>query len=332
MKLHSRRAFLFATIAIAVAGWGPADAQEAKGKLVLYTSQPERDASQTVAAFRRVQPNVDVEIFRSGTTEVMGKLAAEFAAGQPKPDVLLIADAASMEALKGEGRLLAYKEAKVDGLATGSYDNDRTYFGSKLITTGIAVNTAAKSRPTSWADLAKPEYKGQIAMPSPLYSGAAAIMLGTMTARSDLGWKYFEQLKADDAVAVRGNGAVLNAVANGEKAYGVLVDFMAFNAKAKGSPIDFVFPSEGLPAVTEPVAILKTASNPAAARAFVDFILSDEGQRLAVSMGYIPARASVGMPSWYPAGTKINLMPTDITKVVQSNNANLQRFAELFGK
>lgn len=332
MKLHSRRAFLFATIAIAVAGSSPADAQEAKGKLVLYTSQPERDASQTVAAFRRVQPNVDVEIFRSGTTEVMGKLAAEFAAGQPKPDVLLIADAASMEALKGEGRLLAYKEAKVDGLATGSYDDDRTYFGSKLITTGIAVNTAAKSRPTSWADLAKPEYKGQIAMPSPLYSGAAAIMLGTMTARSDLGWKYFEQLKADDAVAVRGNGAVLNAVANGEKAYGVLVDFMAFNAKAKGSPIDFVFPSEGLPAVTEPVAILKTASNPAAARAFVDFILSDEGQKLAVSMGYIPARASVGMPSWYPAGTKINLMPTDITKVVQSNNANLQRFAELFGK
>jgi iron(III) transport system substrate-binding protein len=262
----------------------------------------------------------------------MGKLAAEFAAGQPKPDVLLIADAASMEALKGEGRLLAYKEAKVEGLAPGSYDNDRTYFGSKLITTGIAVNTAAKSRPTSWADLAKPEYKGQIAMPSPLYSGAAAIMLGTMTARSDLGWKYFEQLKADDAVAVRGNGAVLNAVANGEKAYGVLVDFMAFNAKAKGSPIDFVFPSEGLPAVTEPVAILKTAANPAAARAFVDFILSDEGQKLAVSMGYIPARASVGMPSWYPAGTKINLMPTDITKVVQSNSANLQRFAELFGK
>jgi iron(III) transport system substrate-binding protein len=332
MKLHSRRAFLVATIAIAVVGLSPAHAQEAKGKLVLYTSQPERDASQTVAAFRRAQPNVEVEIFRSGTTEVMGKLAAEFAAGQPKPDVLLIADAASMEALKGEGRLLAYKEVKVEGLAPGSYDNDRTYFGSKLITTGIAVNTAAKSRPTSWADLAKPEYKGQIAMPSPLYSGAAAIMLGTMTARSDLGWKYFEQLKADDAVAVRGNGAVLNAVANGEKAYGVLVDFMAFNAKAKGSPIDFVFPSEGLPAVTEPVAILKTAANPAAARAFVDFILSDEGQKLAASMGYIPARASVGMPSWYPAGTKINLMPTDITKVVQSNSANLQRFAELFGK
>lgn len=331
MNAGSRRSFLVAAfLAIAFAA-GPTAAQGVKGRLVLYTSQPERDATQTVAAFKRIQPGVEVEVYRSGTTEVMGKLAAEFAAGQPKADVLLVADAASMEALKKDGRLLAYPEAKVDGLAPGSFDADRTYFGSKLITTGIAVNTAAKSRPASWADLAKPEYRGQIAMPSPLYSGAAAIMLGTMTTRADLGWSFFEKLKAGDAVAVRGNGAVLTAVANGEKPYGVLVDFMAFNAKAKGSPVDFIFPSEGLPAVTEPVAILKTTQNADAARAFVDFILSDDGQKLAASMGYIPARASAGMPSWYPAGVKIHLMPTDIGKIVQSNSANLKRFAELFG-
>jgi iron(III) transport system substrate-binding protein len=330
MTSGSRRSFIAAALLAGMVA-APAAAQDIKGKLVLYTSQPERDASQTVAAFKRVQPGVDVEVFRSGTTEVMGKLAAEFSAGQPKADVLLIADAAAMESLKKDGRLLPHPAAKVDGLAAGSFDADRTYFGSKLITTGIAVNTAAKSRPASWADLAKPEYKGQIAMPSPLYSGAAAIMLGTMTTRSDLGWSFFEKLKASDAVAVRGNGAVLNAVANGEKSYGVLVDFMAFNAKAKGSPIDFIFPAEGLPAVTEPVAILKTTQNAAAARAFVDFILSDEGQKLAVSMGYIPAKASVGMPSWYPAGAKINLMPTDIPTVVQSNSSNLKRFADMFG-
>jgi len=306
-------------------------AQAPSGKLVLYTSQPERDAAQTVAAFRKVYPNVEVDVFRSGTTEVMAKLAAEFSAGQPRPDVLLLADAATMESLKKDGRLMPYPQAKIDGIEPAAVDADRTYFGSKLITTGIAVNTAAKTRPTSWADLAKPEYKGQIAMPSPLYSGAAAIMLGTMTERPDLGWNYFEKLKAGEAVAVRGNGAVVTAVANGEKSYGVLVDFMAFNAKAKGSPIDFIFPAEGNPAVTEPVAILKTAQNPAAARAFVDFILSDDGQKLAVAMGYIPARASVGMPSWYPAGTKIKLMPTDIASVVKDNNANLKRFAQIFG-
>jgi len=331
MSIVSRRNLILAALCSAVLAAGSATAQAPTGKLTLYTSQPERDAAQTVAAFKRVYPGVDVDVFRSGTTEVMGKLAAEFSAGAPKADVLLLADAATMEALKKDGRLQAYPQAKVDGLDAGTYDADRTYFGYKLITTGIAVNTAAKTRPASWADLAKPEYKGQIAMPSPLYSGAAAIMLGTMTSRPDLGWTYFEKLKAADAVAVRGNGAVVTAVANGEKAYGVLVDFMAFNAKAKGSPIDFVFPAEGLPAVTEPVAILKTTQNPAAARAFVDFILSDEGQRLAVAMGYIPAKTGVGMPAWYPPGVKINLMPTDIPKVVQTNTANLKRFSDLFG-
>ncbi|HSV20740.1 MAG TPA: ABC transporter substrate-binding protein [Casimicrobiaceae bacterium] len=330
MRRVQQLAFALVSLACALAV-PPAGAQGASGKLVLYTSQPERDAAQTVAAFRKANPAVEVEVFRSGTTEVMGKLAAEFSGGQPKADVLLIADAASMESLKRDGRLMPYPQARVDGLAQGTFDADKTYFGSKLITTGIAVNTSAKNRPTSWADLAKPEYKGQIAMPSPLYSGAAAIMLGTMTKRPDLGWAFFEKLKADDAVAVRGNGAVLTAVANGEKPYGVLVDFMAFNAKAKGSPVDFVFPAEGLPAVTEPVAILKTTQNVAAARAFVDFILSDDGQKLAAAMGYIPARASVGMPAWLPAGTRINLMPTDIASVVQSNSANLKRFAELFG-
>ena len=331
MAIVSRRNVILAALAAAILGAASAAAQAPGGKLVLYTSQPERDAAQTVAAFKKAQPGVEVDVFRSGTTEVMGKLAAEFAAGAPRADVLLLADAATMEALKKDGRLLPYREAKVDGLDSGSFDADRTYFGSKLITTGIAVNTAAKTRPKSWADLAKPEYKGQVAMPSPLYSGAAAIMLGTMTSRPDLGWSYFEKLKAADAVAVRGNGAVVTAVANGEKSYGVLVDFMAFNAKAKGSPIDFIFPAEGLPAVTEPVAILKTTQNAVAARAFVDFILSDEGQKLAVSMGYIPARTSVGMPAWYPPGVKIQLMPTDISKVVQTNSANLKRFSELFG-
>jgi iron(III) transport system substrate-binding protein len=309
----------------------PAFAQEPAGKLVLYTSQPEKDAAQTTAAFKKAYPKVEVEIFRSGTTEVMGKLAAEISAGQPRADVLLIADAASMEILKKDGRLLAYAGAKVDGLQPGSFDADKTYFGSKLITTGIAVNTGAKTRPTSWNDLGNPELKGQISMPSPLYSGAAAIMLSTMTARPDLGWKLFEQLKANEAVAVRGNGAVLRAVASGEKTYGVLVDFMAFNAKAQGSPVEFIFPKEGAPAVTEPVAILKTTKNEAASKAFVDFILSDEGQKLALTMGYIPAKPSVGSPSWLPAGTKINVMASDIAAVVKATEADKARFATMFG-
>ena len=118
------------------------------GKLVLYTSQPERDAAQTVSAFKKIYPDVEVEVFRSGTTEVMGKLAAEFAGGTSKADVLLLADAATMEALKKAGRLLAYPTVKLTGLDPASYDPDRRT-STKLITTGIAINTAAKGRPAS---------------------------------------------------------------------------------------------------------------------------------------------------------------------------------------
>ena len=53
--------------------------------LTLYTSQPDADAAKTVEAFRKVNPDIDVQICRSGTSDIMSKLAAEFAAGAPQP-------------------------------------------------------------------------------------------------------------------------------------------------------------------------------------------------------------------------------------------------------
>src|SRR5579872_740159 len=100
MSAGWRRTFILLVgfaAALVVAG---TSGQTAKGKLVLYTSQPERDAAQTVGAFKKAYPGVEVEVFRSGTNEVVAKPAAEFAGGKPVADVLLIADAASMESLK----------------------------------------------------------------------------------------------------------------------------------------------------------------------------------------------------------------------------------------
>ena len=67
-------------------------AGDVSGKLVLYTSQPNEDAQATVDAFTAKHPGVEVEWVRDGTTKVMAKLRAEFEAGAPKPDVLLIDD------------------------------------------------------------------------------------------------------------------------------------------------------------------------------------------------------------------------------------------------
>jgi len=301
------------------------------GKLVLYTSQPDRDAQRTVDGFRKKNPGVEVEIFRSGTTEVMSKLMAEIAAGSPRADVLLIADALSMERLKAAGQLQAYPQADVSELPADAYDKAKTYFGTKLITTGIIVNRQATMKPTSWKDLLKPEAKGQVALPSPLYSGAAAIHMGALREDAALGPDFYARLAHNGAVALRGNGAVLNAVAGGQKMYGIIVEFMALNAKAKGSPVDFVFPAEGVSIVTEPTAILRGTKNPEAAHAFVDFLLSKEGQELAVSQGYFPARRDVKPPPGFPDVATLRILPVDISELEKRDELNKKRFAELFG-
>jgi len=316
-------------LALALGLWsGAACAQS--GMLTLYTSQPDRIAAETVAAFNKRHPAVRIEIFRSGTTEVMNKLAAEFLAGDPKPDVLFIADAVTMEGLKAEGRLLPFPEADVSALPTAAYDKDKTYFGSKLITTGVVYNTAAK-RPDSWLDLVSAEAKGQVVLPSPLYSGAAVIHMAAVSANPALGADYYAKLAGNGAIAVQGNGGVVTQVAGGQKMYGVLVDFMALNAKAKGSPVDFVFPREGVSAVTEPVAILKTARNPEAAKAFVAFILSKEGQELAVRQGFLPARTDVEPPAGFPKPAELHILPLDMGKTLQETSELKARFSKLFG-
>src|SRR5687767_6900091 len=79
-----------------------------EGTIMVYTSQPSGQISKAVDAFRKAHPKIRVELYRSGTTEVMNKLQAEFAAGRPQADVVLIADAVAMTQLKLDGRLLAY--------------------------------------------------------------------------------------------------------------------------------------------------------------------------------------------------------------------------------
>ena len=301
------------------------------GELVLYTSQPNADAQATVDAFQAQYPDVEIEWFRDGTTKVMAKLRAEIAAGDPRPDVLLIADSVTMESLESEGHLMPHPEADIDAYDPGLMDDEHHWFSTKLITTGIVYNTAATMVPESWADLLGPEAEGQIAMPSPLTSGAATIHLATLTGNEALGWNYYEGLAEQDALAQGGNGGTYKAVAGGEKLYGFVVDFLPIRNKADGAPVEFVFPSEGVSAVTEPVAILSTAANPEAAKAFVDFLISAEGQQLAADMGYLPAHPDIAPPAGFPARDQITLMPFDPAQALRDERDNKERFMELFG-
>jgi len=322
---------LFAGLAMAI-GLATSASADPSGAIMVYTSQPSDQMAKVVEAFRAAHPAIKVELFRSGTTEVMNKLQAEFAAGRPQADVVLIADAVAMTLLKNDGRLLTVADAPADKVPGALVDPARTFFGTKLITTRIVINTRlVESAPRSWNELLPAAAAGKTILAHPLYSGAAVIHVGTMVQQDAFGWRYFETLARNGAIAGRGNGAVIEAVARGEKAYGVIIEYMAFNAKAKGSPVDFIFPQEGVSAISQPVAILKTSRNVEAAKAFVAWELSEEAQRQSVEQGYFPIFADVPPPKGYPPVSSLKIMSGDFAAMLASDENNKRRFMELFG-
>ncbi|MBU1176313.1 MAG: ABC transporter substrate-binding protein [Alphaproteobacteria bacterium] len=318
--------------ALAIAALPGAAMAEDASTITVYTSQPTEQMTAVIEAFNTVHPEIKVDLFRSGTTEVMSKLQAEFAAGQVQADVLLIADAVAMTQVKNAGRLYSYSDAPVENLPESVVDPDMTFFGTKLITTGIVYNTGlVQTPPTSWADLEKPEIASGLIMPSPLYSGAAVIHVGTMTQQSEFGWEYYETLADNGAVAGQGNGTVIEAVARGEKPYGIIIEYMAMNAKNAGSPVDFVFPAEGVSSITQPVAILKDSDNIEAAKVFVDWQLSQTAQEQSVAQGYFPIFAGVAAPAGYPDVSSLKILSADFTKMLADDVDNKKKFADLFG-
>jgi iron(III) transport system substrate-binding protein len=124
---------------------------------------------------------------------------------------------------------------------------------------------------------------------------------------------------------------VIEAVARGEKPYGIIIEYMAFNARAKGSLVNFVFPQEGVSAITQPVAILKTSRNVEGAKAFVAWQMSEEAQVQSVSQGYFPIFDGIAPPKGYPSVSSLRIMPSDLKDLLARDEENKKRFTALFG-
>lgn len=307
------------------------DKAEIGGTMTLYTSQPEEDAKVLIDAFNERCPDVTVEVFRSGTEEVVSKVLAEDQAGSVLADVLLVADSVTFESLKEKDLLASYASPELAGIPADFVDKDNYYAGTKIITTGIIYNTSViPAAPKAFADLTGPEYADQLIMPSPLYSGAAAYNVGVMSREKSLGWSFFEGLKANGMVVEKGNGAVKKAVVAGEKGCGIIVDYMAVRSKTEGAPVEFVYPAEGSPSITEPIGLLKAAKNEAAGKAFIDFVLSEEGQKLAADIGYTPIKEGVEAPEGLKNSTEIKPMTAAVDELLAQRDADKTAFGEIF--
>ena len=248
-------------------------------ELNLYTSQPLSDIKVIVDKFEQSNNGIKINIYRSGTSEIILKLLVQEKAAAPKADIILLSDTVSMEYLKSKN-LLAYIDFIELGLTSEQSklcDVHQYYCGSKIIATGIAYSKKLKNPPKRWEDLLDKAYINKIVIADPAYSGAAAIQFSIFTHSDNSNLSsFYKNLTKQKVTIVPSNGQVLEYISKGFKEVGVIVDFMAIRALKNGADIDFIYPKEGVMIITEPVAILNSSKKKTEALQFLGYLLSEE--------------------------------------------------------
>ncbi len=273
----------------------------------LYTSIPQNIINAIRDEFNQRQPDIELEIFRSGATGVESQIELEL--GSPKgltADLVWVTDPAYLIDLKGRSILLKYESPEDQNLEIGK-DPDGYYYGARLMTVVIAYNSdrvAIDDIPTSWASLKRVRYKGVLVIPDPLKSGTA---LDALAALSDkFGFEYYETLFKNGVTVVPKNGSVIKAILDGTADTGITLDYMVRQKQLTGEPISLVYPSDGFVVVPSPIAITASSKQQDAAKIFMDFILSKDGQEQMVKLGnFLPVRSDVYPPDGAPTINRV---------------------------
>lgn len=308
-------------------GSGDAGGSSAAGEVTLYTSEPQAKIDEIIAAFNEEQPDIEVKVFRAGTGDLKARIEAEKSTGGVAADILLAADVPTFEDYKEQDLFQQFAPSEPDAIEDEAIDPDGYYVGTRIIPTVIAYNTAEISEPpTSWADLARPEYRDRIILPNPDVSGAAAFNAAAWSLQPDLGEDWINQLGDNNPQVAESNGPVAQAVAEGSRPIGIVVDYLVRDLAAQGSPIAVSYPEEGVPYISQPGAIFADAPNPEAAKLFLDFIVSKKGQQIAVDQSYLPVRGDAGSPEGAPALSDITLFDQDLEAIAASRDQAVAAF------
>lgn len=175
----------------------------------------------------------------------------------------------------------------------------------------FAVNKEVLARigapkPTSWADLLNPAFKGQIQMPSPQSSGTAYNVVASLVVMmgEDKAYDYMKKLAPNIQTYTSSGTAPSKAVQVGQCAVALQFTPAFFEAIVKGFPVEVIFPKEGVWFEAPAVSILKGARNLAAAQELVDWLSSVKGQNVMTDKQtfFYPvvagAKLGTGMPAF----------------------------------
>jgi iron(III) transport system substrate-binding protein len=144
--------------------------------------------------------------------------------------------------------------------------------------------------PKDWDDLLNPKLKGNVAQCAPTRSSSSHATYEVILQRDGeaKGWEWLKRLGANTGIFTARSRDVPSVVAKGEFAAGFAVpSYMAFEDRLAGFDIKFVAPKTAW-ITPEPISIIAGAKHPKAARAFIEFMLSERGQRVAMERGVFP--------------------------------------------
>ena len=307
---------LIVTALAVVSGVAPALAQ--KQTVVAYTAIENEQITEYMKAITKALPNIDLKLLRLSTGDISARFMAE--KDNMQADVIWGVGATNILIFKNAGMLEPYAPKGLEKIVPlfRDKDNPPAWVGMDIYMSAFCFNTEVGKKhnlpvPTSWADLTKPVYKGHVVMPNPASSGTGYLSVASILQRMGEaeGWKYLDALHQNIAEYSKSGSKPCKDAAAGERGVGVSFEYVAYEMKKKGAPVEMVLPKEGAGYEMEANALTKKGAKNPAAKQFLDWADSEEAMRLYAQ--YFAAVGVAGIPG--PEG-----LPKDITKVVYPND------------
>jgi len=278
-----------------------------KTQLLVYTALETDQIKAYEEGFRKANPDIELKWVRDSTGVITAKLLAEKA--NPQADVVMGVAASSLALLDKQGMLEPYAPLNLDAIMSQYRDKRKVpaWWGMDVWGATICFNTVEAQKknipkPESWKDLTKPVYKGQVVMPNPASSGTgyfdvtAWLTLWGDDGGKGGGWKYMDGLHENIAQYTHSGSKPCNMAASGEYVMGISFEYRGNTNKAKGAPIDLVFPKEGLGWDLEAFGIMKGTRKLEAAKKLADWASSKDAMLLYGKNFAITAQPGVAAP------------------------------------
>jgi iron(III) transport system substrate-binding protein len=279
------RTFLFA-IFLWMAG---AAAQDKT--VVLYTSLAPSESGPLGQAFEK-KTGIKVEIWRALSEKVVQRALTEQRAKRYAVDVIET-NGPEMEMLAREKLFAEVKSPYLADLPPNAIPHHRQWIPDRVNFFVVAYNTNKVQRedlPPSYHGFLDPRWKGRIGI-----EATDAEWMATLVKKwgEKPGMDYFRRLADMKPDVRKGHVLLAELIAAGEIPVGLTVyNANAESLKRRGAPIDWV-PVQPVVARAQGIGIARNAPNAKGAAAFVDFVLSPEGQELLNSMGRVPVSTKV---------------------------------------